>query len=354
MNRRTFLAGLALPLLSVTGYATWRGRTNPYYSGPESHNFDGTRFFLKGHSIDTSRMDLLKWRFAGDKAKWPDQFPSPHNDIPPARVTDGTRISYVGHASVLIQTHGVNILVDPVWSDRASPFQWAGPKRVNAPGVDFNKLPPIDVVLVSHNHYDHLDLATLKRLSTNPKTRFLAPLANDAIIQGHDPAIRTQTFDWGAREEIGPGVAVHFEPAYHWSVRGLFDRRMALWCAFVIETPSGRIYHIADTAYADGELFRQMRLKHGQFSFAILPIGAYAPRWFMKKNHINPDEAVAIMQETGAREAMAHHWGTFQLTDEPVDEPPQLLARALEREKVETKRFRVVRPGESIEIGKQA
>lgn len=346
MNRRRFLAGLALPVLAGSGYATWRGRNNPYYSGPRSANFDGTRFFLKGHSIDTNRMDLIRWRLGGERAKWPENFPSPFNDVPPPRVNGGTRISYVGHASVLIQTHGVNILIDPVWSQRASPVQFAGPSRINPPGIDFSKLPPIDVVLVSHNHYDHLDVSTLKRLATNPKTRFLAPLANDAIMQGHDPAIKTQTFDWGGKAEIGRGVTVHFEPAYHWSARGLFDRRMALWSAFVIETPSGKIYHIADTAYADGELFKLARKKHGDFRLAILPIGAYAPRWFMKKNHINPDEAVAIMKECGAQEAMAHHWGTFQLTDEPVDEPPQLLAKALERETIKTERFRVLRPGE--------
>ena len=348
MNRRRFLAALALPILAVPAYATWRGRNNPYFNGPPTDNFDGTRFFLEGHTIDTSRMDLLRWRFGGERAKWPETFPSPHpKDKPPPRVENGTRVSYVGHASVLIQTHGVNILIDPVWSKRASPFQFAGPARVNDPGIDLADLPPIDAVLVSHNHYDHLDLATLSKLATNPKTRFLAPLANDAVMQGHDPRIKTQTFDWGGKTEIGRGISVHFEPAYHWSARGLFDRRMALWSAFVIETPSGKIYHIADTAYADGELFRKARAKHGDFRLAILPIGAYAPRWFMKKNHIDPNEALAIMQECGAREAMAHHWGTFQLTDEPIDEPPQLLAKALEREKVDAEKFRVVRPGQA-------
>ena len=354
MNRRRFLAALALPALAGSGYATWRGRANPYYQGPVSDNFDGLRFFVKGADPDPSRLDLLKWRFGGERAAWPDTFPSPHRDRPPPRVDNGARISYVGHASLLIQTHGVNILIDPVWSQRASPFQFAGPARVNPPGVDFADLPPIDAVLVSHNHYDHLDLATLTKLATNPKTRFLAPLANDAVMQGHDPRIRTQTFDWGGRTEIGRGVSVHFEPAYHWSARGLFDRRMALWCAFVIETPSGKIYHIADTAWGEGRLFADVKRKHGDIRLAILPIGAYAPRWFMKRNHINPDEAVAILQACGAQEALAHHWGTFQLTDEPIDEPPQLLAKALARENIAAERFKVARPGAVVEVGKLA
>lgn len=352
LSRRRFLAALALPVLAGSGYATWRGRNNPYYGGPVSENFDGLRFFVKGAAPEPSRMDLLKWRFGGERAQWPDAFPSPHGkDKPPARVTNGTRVSYVGHASVLIQTHGVNLLIDPVWSLRASPFQFAGPKRVNEPGIDIADLPPIDAVLVSHNHYDHLDLATLTKLATNPKTRFLAPLANDTVMQGHDPRIKTQTFDWGGKTEIGPGVSVHFEPAYHWSARGLFDRRMALWASFVIETPSAKIYHIADTAWADGgAIFRRTKEKHGDIGLAILPIGAYAPRWFMHRNHIDPNEAVAIMHTVGARQAMAHHWGTFQLTDEPIDEPPQLLAKALEREKIAAERFKVFQPGGVLEL----
>ncbi len=352
MNRRRFLAALALPALAGSGYATWRGRTNPYYEGPTSDHFDGVKFFIDGHSSDAGRMDLIKWRLNGEKAQWPQTFPSPHgNDRPPTHVANATRISYIGHASILIQTHGVNILVDPVWSKRASPFQFAGPARVNDPGIDIADLPPIDAVLVSHNHYDHLDLATLTKLATNPKTRFLAPLANDAIMQGHDPRIKTQTFDWGDTTELGRGVKVHFEPAYHWSARGLFDRRMALWCAFVIETPSGKIYHIADTAWGDnGALFGDMKKKHGEITLAILPIGAYAPRWFMKRNHIDPNEAVAIMQACGAQQAMAHHWGTFQLTDEPIDEPPQLLEKALLRENIARDRFRIVRPGAALDL----
>ncbi len=352
MNRRRFLAALALPALAGSGYATWRGRTNPYYEGPTSDHFDGVKFFIDGHSSDAGRMDLIKWRLNGEKAQWPQAFPSPHgNDRPPTHVANATRISYIGHASILIQTHGVNILIDPVWSKRASPFQFAGPARVNDPGIDLADLPPIDAVLVSHNHYDHLDLATLTKLATNPKTRFLAPLANDAIMQGHDPWIKTQTFDWGDTTELGRGVKVHFEPAYHWSARGLFDRRMALWCAFVIETPSGKIYHIADTAWGDsGALFGDMKKKHGEIKLAILPIGAYAPRWFMKRNHIDPNEAVAIMQACGAQQAMAHHWGTFQLTDEPIDEPPQLLEKALLRENIASDRFRIVRPGAALDL----
>ena len=351
MNRRRFLTALTLPFLAAGGWIGLRSNANPYYSGPVSDHFDGTQFFIEGFTKEHSRMDLLRWQTGRKKAPWPEQLPG-LNDKPPQRVQGSAmRVSYVGHATVLVQTHGLNILIDPVWAERASPVQWAGPKRINAPGINLGDLPPLDVVLVSHNHYDHLDLATLGVLAAAHRgARFLMPLGNDALMQGIVPADRMATFDWGAQTEIGPGCAVHFEPSYHWSARGLFDRRMALWSAFVITTPSGKIYHIADTGFADGALFRQAREKHGGFRLAILPIGAYEPRWFMRDHHINPDEAVQILQLCGAQQALAHHWGTFQLTDEPVDEPPRLLETALVREQIPAARFAVKRPGEVLDI----
>lgn len=351
MNRRRFLTALTLPILAAGGFVGLRTTYNPYYAGPVSDHFDGMQFFIDGYTAEKSKMDLLRWQTSRKPAPWPENAPA-FADKPPARV-DGSalRISYVGHATVLIQTHGLNILIDPVWSQRASPVQFAGPRRVNDPGVALADLPPLDIVLVSHNHYDHLDLTTLGVLAgAHPKAMFLTPLGNDAIMRGVVPEARMRTFDWGQAAPVGPGSAVHFEPSYHWSARGLFDRRMALWAAFVIETPSGKIYHIADTALADGALFRKARETHGPFKLAIIPIGAYEPRWFMRDNHVNPDEAVEILKLCGAERALAHHWGTFQLTDEPHDEPPQMLAKALEREAVPAGRFAVRRPGETYVI----
>jgi L-ascorbate metabolism protein UlaG (beta-lactamase superfamily) len=148
---------------------------------------------------------------------------------------------------------------------------------------------------------------------------------------------------------VSPGVRVHFEPAQHWSARGLRDRRMALWCAFVIETPAGKIYHIADTGYGDGALFRDLYLRHGPMRLAHIPIGAYEPRWFMRGQHIDPEEAVRIFEDVDAAQALGHHWGTFKLTDEAIDEPPKRLAIALERAKIAPERFRPMRPGEVFE-----
>jgi len=351
MDRRRTLKTFAAPALASlaagAGFAGYRASRNPYYDGPSSAHFDGLRFHIEGFSRDKPFTELLRWRLQNERAVWPDAFPGPGRDAPPARVEGaGLRVSYVGHATMLIQTHGLNLLIDPVWSERASPVDFAGPKRVNAPGVALDDLPQIDAVLISHNHYDHLDLATLRGLAARGARRVLTPLGNDAVIA--TAGVASEAYDWGARIEIGPGCYVHFEPIYHWSARGLLDRRMALWCAFVIETPSAKIYHVADTGFADGAFFQRMREKHGGFALAILPIGAYAPRWFMRDHHIDPDEAVRILQITGARRALAHHWGTFQLTDEPIDEPPRKLAEALAHHGVEPARFAVLRPGETL------
>lgn len=324
---------------------------NPYYSGPPSDHFDGTRFFIDGYRTDKAPGDILKWMRGGARATWPRSFPATGFDNPPARV-DGPaiRVCAIGHASFLIQTAGVNLLVDPVYAQRASPFRFAGPKRVNPPGLPESALPPLDAVLVSHNHYDHMDVAALSRLARTRPCRVITPLGNDAILKRADPAIRAEAHDWGDRVEIAQGVAVHLEPSYHWSARWIGDRRMALWCAFAIETPHGRILHIADTALHDGAIFHETREKHGGFRLAILPIGAYAPRWFMKMQHVDPDEAVELMKLVGAQEALAHHWGTFQLTDEPIHEPVERLKHALLREGVDPARFHVKRPGEALSL----
>jgi L-ascorbate metabolism protein UlaG (beta-lactamase superfamily) len=321
---------------------------NPYYSGPVSDHFDGTRFFIPGYSSDKSPADIWRWRTeTRPKARWPAQDPSPFRDHPPARVSgDDLRVSTIGHASVLIQTQGLSLLIDPLWSQRASPVSFAGPKRVNAPGVALDDLPELDAILVSHNHYDHLDVPTLRWLARHRPARVLTPLGNDAIIRKAVPTLRAQAFDWGARVDLGQGCALHFEPAYHWSARGAFDRRMALWASFVITTPAGAIYHIGDTGYHDGAIFRAAREKYPPIRLAIIPIGAYDPRWFMKDQHVDPEEAVRIFGDLGASWAMAHHWGAFRLTDEPIDEPPRRLAAALDAASLPRDRFVVKRPGE--------
>ena len=324
---------------------------NPYYSGPQTDHFDGLRFFLPGTRTDRSRTDLLKWRFeARKRPPWPRWRPGAQTK-PDARLDDeALRVTMVGHASMLIQTQGLNVLVDPVWSERASPVRWAGPRRVNAPGVALDDLPPLDLVLVSHNHYDHMDEATLSALLRAHPCRVLTPLGNDAIMRRFRTPVRAEAYDWGAVVPVSPALTVHVEPAQHWSARWLGDARMALWASFVLETPAGRIHLVGDTGYGDGAIFRRLREKHGPMRLALIPIGAYEPRWFMRPQHVDPDESVAVFRDVEAAYALACHWGTFRLTDEGIDDPPARLAAALEREGVPPGRFVVKRPGEWFDV----
>jgi L-ascorbate metabolism protein UlaG (beta-lactamase superfamily) len=352
MKRRSFLKVLGLGALGLAGVGGLLGMTrsgkNPYYVGPISDHFDGKKFFSPGRAnfADKSRMDLLKWQFGGGKEKWPSAYPSPFTDKPPAKV-EGLRVTLVGHASYLIQAGGLNILIDPVWSDRASPVSFAGPKRVQAPGIAFDDLPVIDVVLVTHNHYDHMDVATLSRIAAKWYSRVIAPLGNDVIIKAADPRLASVTaHDWGETLKLSDRVSVTLEPALHWSARGVSDRFMALWASYVISTPAGLIYAVGDTGYGENSIFPEAKRKYGGFRLALLPIGAYEPRWFMKEQHMNPEEAVRVMLELGAEEAIGHHWGTFQLTNEGIERPKEALGEALAEAGVAPERFRAFRPGQ--------
>ena len=352
-SRRRLLSYLAsLPVIGGAG-AAFASAANPYYSGPVSDHFDGTRFFDPHGSEPKSLTGLLRWQFGGDpRSKWPESWPIEGTDTPPARVdSDDIRLAYIGHASILLQTRGLNILLDPVWSERVSPVSFLGPKRVNPPGIRFEDLPKIDIVLVSHGHYDHLDLTTLSRLAAAHAPRVITPLGQDTIMKAHDAAIRAEAHDWGDRVEIGNGMAVHLASMRHWTARGVFDRNKALWAAFIIEAPAGPIYHIGDTGYGEGHHFRAAKAKFGGFRLAILPIGAYEPRWFMAEQHMNPEEAVQVMIDCGARRALAHHWGTVQLTNEAIEAPRQALAEALAARSIAPEVFRAIRPGETWTIG---
>ncbi|WP_342736552.1 MBL fold metallo-hydrolase [Bradyrhizobium sp. B117] len=350
-RRRLFgvLAG-AGALVGVPSF--WMSRMKTY-DGPVSDHFDGLHFFDPNGASPRSLGEVLRWQFGGGRKRetWPDWVPSPHADIPPPRVDgDKVRLSFIGHASWLIQAGGLNILVDPVWSMRVSPVAWAGPKRHNDPGIAFEKLPKIDVVLVSHGHYDHLDIATLSRLAKNFAPRVVTPLGNDVTMRSSDPTIKVEAFDWHDRVELGEGVAVHLVPTRHWTARGVFDRNKALWASFVLETPAGKIYVVCDSGYGDGGHFRRVAEKHGTLRLAILPIGAYEPRWFMRDQHMNPEDAVKALADCGAEAALGHHHGTFQLTDEAIDAPAKALVEALDVAKIPQERFVAMKPGQVVEI----
>lgn len=324
-----------------------------YYRGPASDHFDGERFHNPGVAREEpaahagGRRGFLSRFFTGDRAEWPEHVPV-RQSVPPARVEgEAMRVTWIGHSTVFVQTRGLNILTDPIWSDRASPFSFIGPKRVRQPGVAMGDLPEIDLVLISHNHYDHLDFPTLKRLWERDRPLIVTSLGNDSILRGE--GIGAVALDWGGRLPLRDGVEVIAERNHHWSSRWGTDRNRALWSAFTVRLPGGNIFYAADTGYGDGSWVPEAAAR-GPVRLAILPIGAYEPRDFMKTNHVDPEEAVSIFEALDPAMALGIHWGTFQLTFEPIDEPRRRL-EALKRERgIATRRFVATEAGQSVEV----
>ncbi|MGL4996315.1 MAG: MBL fold metallo-hydrolase [Deefgea sp.] len=314
------------------------GCGNSYYHGPETAHFDGKKFNNPWAPIPESFTAFLKWRLTAERGQWPETVPV-NFSTPPERVAGNTlRVTYVGHATVLLQTQGLNILTDPNWSERASPVSFAGPKRVAAPGVRFEDLPSIDVVLVSHNHYDHLDLPTLGRLVKTFNPLVLTPLGNDTIMLEAIPGMRVKTLDWGDNHALNSLVRFTLEPMQHWSARGMFDRRDALWGAFVIEAPGGPIYFLADAGYAK-VLSEQFVAKYGIPRFSLVPVGAYEPQWFMNYSHMTPAESVQTFVDLGQSYAMGTQYEVFPMADEAYTAPRQDHRKAIQAKNIDKTRF---------------
>ncbi|HEV8305834.1 MAG TPA: MBL fold metallo-hydrolase [Gemmatimonadales bacterium] len=238
----------------------------------------------------------------------------------PRAAADRVTVTWVGHASVLLQLGGMNVLTDPVWSARASPAPFLGPRRWVPPGVAFEDLPPVDLVLQSHNHYDHLDSRTVRRIArAHPEAPWLVPLGLAAFVRRRGVR-RVTELDWGQEADVGV-LRVSCTPAQHFSGRGFRDRGATLWCGWALAAVSGRrVFFAGDTGHHSE--FGAIGARYGPFDLALLPIGAYEPRWFMRYVHMNPEEAVAAFRALGARAMVPIHWGTFKLTDEAMDEPP--------------------------------
>jgi L-ascorbate metabolism protein UlaG (beta-lactamase superfamily) len=286
-------------------------------------HFDGKRFFNPDAPQVRGFRDLLRWQLSSKRGSSPRFVSDVQPSKPPARVEGAElRVTLVNHSTVLLQQSGVNLLTDPVWAERASPFQWIGPRRRRSPGILWDDLPPIDVVLLSHNHYDHLDLSALGRLAARKRARFVVPAGVGRLLQSRAIA-PAEELDWGESLPFGE-MTIHAVPALHFSGRGLFDRNRTLWCGYVIENAERIVYFAGDTAF--GPHFTAIREHFGAPRVALLPIGAYEPRWFMGPVHIAPEDAVRAHRILGAETSIAIHHGTFQLADDALDAPPRLLA----------------------------
>lgn len=346
-------AAVAL-LLAPVALPPFLDRT--YYQGPVTDHFDGQRFFnpedrttgAQPTARSFSLIRMVRFLRGKDRAAWPSSVPVVQT-VPPRRV-DGTamRVTWIGHSTMLVQSDGLNILTDPIWSSRAGPFDLAGPKRVRAPGVRFADLPRIDLVLVSHDHYDHMDLPTLRRLWARDRPLIVTSLGNDTILKAHGIGGAVAR-DWGGRVTVKPGVAVIVERVHHWGSRWGADRNRALWSGFTVTLPGGNLFFAGDTGWGDGAWVREAA-RDGPFRLALIPIGAYRPRAMMSGSHIDPAQAAAVFRGLGARFAAAVHWGTFQLSYEAFDAPPHDLEDALAKDGIAADRFRALVPGQGWEV----
>jgi L-ascorbate metabolism protein UlaG (beta-lactamase superfamily) len=311
---------------------------------PTSDHSDGRRFF-NPDGLTLQPFSAVPRMMREPRVPWPERIDQPLHRPPP--VGDASAVvTFIGHSTFLIQTAAGNILTDPMYSDRASPIPLMGPRRVRPPAVRFDDLPAISMILLSHNHYDHCDRPTLRRLARRFDPVVITPLGNARLIRSTGLR-RVEELDWWepAKTSIVP---VALTPAHHFSARGPFDRNQALWSGFVLVAGRRRVYFAGDTAY--GPFFRDIAQRLGPIDLALLPIGAYEPRWFMQAVHMNPVEAVQAHVELNPVQSIGMHFGTFQLTSEGIDEPLTALEDARRDRNIEPARFRTLAFGESLTL----
>src|SRR6267142_349440 len=310
----------------------------------KSDHFDGRRFVnpngFAGQPFSAVPRMLLERR-----TPWPARIDEPPRR-PPGLDGACAVVTFIGHATFLIQTSAGNILTDPMYSQRAGPLNRMGPRRVRQPAVRFDDLPPVAIVLLSHNHYDHCDLRTLGMLAERFDPLVVTPLGNGAFAQS--AGIRhIEELDWWQEAKLS-ALSITLTPAQHFSARTPLDRNRALWGGFALATGGSRIFFAGDTAYA--AFFKDVRQRLGPIDLALLPIGAYEPRWFMQPLHMNPAEAVQAHLDLEASESVGMHFGTFQLTTEGIDEPLRALADACRAASIPLSRFRTLGFGESLRL----
>lgn len=317
----------------------------------KTDHYDGEVFFNPEPTTHPSFLRIFRHVVSGRNSNWPSDrlFPDSFENRADPLGKEEYRVTFINHASFLIETKAANILTDPVWSERVGPLSWAGPERGIEPGVPFEKLPTIHLVIISHNHYDHLDLPSLQRLEKTFHPIFLVPKLNRDLLR--DAGIeKVYDLDWWESHSFQDDLKVIATPARHNSGRGLTDRDKSLWASYAIQFQNGKyIYFAGDTSY--GSHFKQISEKLGSASLALLPIGAYEPRDMMKDAHINPDEAVKAHLDLKAKRSLAMHFGTFNLSREDRMQPVNELRESLNRRNLNEQLFLVLREGNSLQSG---
>jgi L-ascorbate metabolism protein UlaG (beta-lactamase superfamily) len=314
--------------------------------GVLSDHFDGERFFNPGGARLRSFRDFLRWRLSSDKPVWPEWIADEMRPLPaPPAEAGEVAATFIGHATLLLRFAGFAVLTDPIFSLRASPFASLGPKRIRAPAYALDALPKIDAVCLSHNHYDHMDLPSLRALQAHSNPTIVTGIGNGAYLAARGIA-NVIELDWWESAEPRRDLKITYVPAQHWSRRRSWDTNRMLWGGHVIEAQGARVYFSGDTGYP--AQFGAIGQRCGAPDIALLPIGAYEPRWFMAPQHMNPEEAVRAHLDLGARLSIAMHFATFRLTDEAFGAPEAALAAARAQLDVPEDAFRVPGFGETI------
>lgn len=318
---------------------------------PPSDHFNGKRFFYPGYPAGRDFADLLKWKLTSRPARWPADLPRPQPQLPlpPAPPAPAVALTWIGHATFLIQSSAGNWLTDPFFSERAGPSADLGPKRAVPAALAPEDLPPLAGVLLSHDHYDHLDRASLRAIAARAPAGAATPLYTPLGYAPFSAGLALHELDWWDTAAAGNGVSVQLTPARHWCRRTIGGTNLRLWGGILLRLPGKTIYFAGDTAL-EKDLSREIARRCGPIDLALLPIGAYEPRWFMSDAHMNPSEAVITHQLLGAKQSIAMHWGTIQLTDEAYDAPPRALAEARAAAGLPASAFRALSIGERLVI----
>jgi L-ascorbate metabolism protein UlaG (beta-lactamase superfamily) len=333
---------VAIPLFTIAiGIAI----AAPKYKGPVSDHFDGKKFFNPSGLNSKEIGDVIKWqREKREKGIWNVVPDVQYGEKPtPSVFGDTLRVTYIGHSTVLVQVDGLNILTDPVWYVRCSPVQWAGPKRVIPAGIRMEDLPQIDIILQSHNHWDHLDIINFPKIWQRDKPMVYTALGVSQFLNKHG-ITKTVDMDWWDAVAFNDDITITCVPAQHFSGRGTVDRNATLWAGFVVSSKrNGHIYFAGDSGY--GGFFKQIGERFGTVRLALIPIGAFKPEWFMGNIHCNPADAAQIHLDVNAENSLAIHHSTFPLADDGQTEPIDLLEQAKILRGVADEAFFVLKEG---------